>query len=279
MDQVRIAVTGASGGLGGRVAKRLANRSVTQRMISRDTSQLPSLPSAEVATADYVDRLAMVSALHGIKTVFFVSGFEAEDRVEQHKAAIDAFVEAGVSRVVYTSVLTAAPDATFTLARQHFETEAYLEVAGLRFVALRNSLYMDHLPLFVSDGVIKGPAGDGKFAPVCRDDIADVAVGLLLDDDHPTACYDVTGPALMTMADVAVQLTEVSGKRVVFQNETLEEAFASRAHIDAPRFEKEGWVTSYHAIAVGEMEVVSDTVERITGHPPTALRAFLEDRR
>ena len=276
MDRVRFAVTGASGAVGGRVAKRLADRGVAQRLIVRDATRAPKLENAEVAKATYLDRPAMVSALDGIETVFFVSGFEAEDRLRHHKAAVDAFVEAGVSRVVYTSFLGAAPDATFTFARHHVHTEGYLEAAGLRFVALRNSLYTDILPHLATDGVIRGPAGDGVFAPVTRDDVADVAVAVLLDDDHPTARYDVTGPALMTMADVAGEISATGGKPVTFVNETLAEAYASRAHHDAPAFEVEGWITSYHAIGLGEMAVVTDTVERLAGHPPLSLRAFLE---
>ena len=146
----------------------------------------------------------------------------------------------------------------------------------MRFAALRNSLYADILPHLPTDGVIRGPAGDGVFAPVTRDDVADVAVAVLLDDDHPTARYDVTGPALMTMGDVAAELSATGGMPVAFVNETLAEAYASRAHYGAPPFEVEGWVTSYHAIGLGEMAVATDTVERLTGHPPLPLRAFLE---
>ena len=276
MNQPRIAVTGASGGIGGRVALRLADRAVAQRLIVRDPARAPTLPNTEVATASYIDRAAMVAALRDIDTVFFVSGFESEHRLTHHKAAVDAFAEAGVGRVVYTSFLNAAPDATFTFARDHFHTEAYLTAAGLHFVSLRNSLYMDLLPHLVSDGFIRGPAGDGRFAPVARDDVADVAVAALLDDHQPTTCYDVTGPTLMTMADVAAQLSTASGKPTAFVNETLAQAQASRAHIEAPAFEKDGWITSYRAIGLGELAVVADTVERIAGHPPTSLRAFLE---
>ena len=276
MDRIRLAVTGASGAVGGRVARRLADRGVAQRLIVRDAERAPKLENAEVATATYLDRPAMVAALRGIETVFFVSGFEAEDRLRHHKAAVDAFAEVGVSLVVYTSFLGAAPEATFTFARHHFHTEEYLEAAGLRFVALRNSLYADILPHLPTDGIIRGPAGDGVFAPVTRDDVADVAAAILLDDDHPTARYDVTGPALMTMGDVAAELSATGGKPVTFVNETLDEAYASRAHHGAPAFEVEGWVTSYHAIGLGEMAVVTDTVERLAGHPPLSLRSFLE---
>ena len=61
-------------------------------------------------------------------------------------------MEAGVERVVYTSFLGAAPNAEFTFARDHFHTEQYLESAGLRFSALRNSLYQDILPMASSAG-------------------------------------------------------------------------------------------------------------------------------
>lgn len=276
MAQPRIAVTGATGALGGRIARRLADRGVAQRLIVRDASRAPKLPGAEVATATYLDRPALVSALGGIDTVLFVSGFESEDRLRHHKAAVHAFVEAGVHRVVYTSFLGTASDATFTFARDHFHTEEYLEAAGLSFVALRNSLYGELMPLLVSDGVIRGPAGDGKFAPVSRDDIADVAVEVLLDDTHPTVRYDVTGPALLTMRDVAAPLSEAGGTTVRFVNETVPEAYESRAHFGAPKFEVDGWVTSYQAISLGEMEVLSDTVERVAGHPPKSLREALE---
>ena len=134
------------------------------------------------------------------------------------------------------------------------------------------------VPLLVTDGVIRGPAGAGRFAPVARGDVADVAVSLLTNPDQPTGRFDVTGPELLTMEQAAALITEVTGTTVTFQNETRDEAYASRAKIEAPKFEIDGWVTSYLAIAAGEFEVLSDTVERFTGHPPMTLRAFLEGR-
>ena len=279
MPSPQIAITGSTGAVGGIVAKRLASRGINQRLIVRDPSRAPDLAGAEVAQAEYIDQAAMAAALDGIETVFFVSGFESQDRLAHHKAAIDAFVKAGVQRVVYTSFINAAPEATFTFARHHFHTEEYLEAAGLGFVARRNSLYSDLMPHLAIDGVIRGPAGDGRFAPVCRYDIADVAVAALLDNAQSSARWDVTGPELLTMSDIAGSLSEVTGENVQFVNETLDEAYASRAHYGAPHFEVEGWVTSYHAIALGEVEILSDTIQRVAGHPPRSLRAVLQPSR
>lgn len=94
-------VTGATGELGGRVAARLAERGVAQRLVVRDPSRAPELPDAEVVRASsYGDGEEMRRALEGVRTLFLVSGEEARDRVKQH---FTAAVAAGVERIVQTS--------------------------------------------------------------------------------------------------------------------------------------------------------------------------------
>ncbi|MCB1809977.1 MAG: NAD(P)H-binding protein, partial [Candidatus Competibacteraceae bacterium] len=85
MAKQRIAVTGATGTLGGSVARQLDARDIPTRLIVRDPARAPKLHHAEVAVASYADHEALVAALQDIDTVFFVSGFEAADRLDQHK--------------------------------------------------------------------------------------------------------------------------------------------------------------------------------------------------
>ena len=268
---VRFAVSGAGGGVGGRVAARLANLGHAQRLILRDRDRAPDLPGAEVAEASYADAEAMRGALAGAETFFMVSGSEAPDRVHQHVAAVDAAVAAGVERVVYLSFVNAAPRATFTFARDHWHTEEHVRAVGLRHTFLRDNMYLDFLPgLAGADGVIRGPAGEGRIGAVARDDIADAAVAVLLDD-HEGRTYDLTGPEAITLGHVAEELSRFTGRSVTYHEETLEEAYASRSSHGTPDFEVEGWVTSYVAIAAGELDVVSDAVARLAGRAPTTL--------
>jgi uncharacterized protein YbjT (DUF2867 family) len=276
-----IVVTGATGEIGGRVAARLADRGVAQRLVVRDPSRAPSLPGADVAVASgYDDAEGMRKALAGADTVFLVSGRETEDRLAQHRAAVDAAIDAGVGRVVYLSFLNAAPDATFTLARQHHATEGFIRDAGFDHTFLRSALYADFVPYFTGpDGVIKGPAGDGRVSWIGRDDIADAVATVLLEPGtHDGATYDDTGPEALTLAETADVLARVTGRPIAYREETIEEAWDSRRPSGAPDWEIEGWVTSYVAIATGEMSTVSDDVERITGHPAEALEPFLRAR-
>lgn len=70
------------------------------------------------------------------------------------------------------------------------------------------------------------------------------------------------------MADVARILSEAGGQRIVFHNETIEEAYASRAAFGAPVWQLGAWVSTYTAIASNAMSKVSNHVEIITGTPP-----------
>jgi NAD(P)H dehydrogenase (quinone) len=271
-----LAVTGVTGGLGGRVARRLADRGVAQRLVVRDPARAPELRGAEVVRAHYGDGEAMRRALDGVDTLFFVSASEAFDRVRLHTGAVDAAVAAGVQRIVYTSFLACSADATFTFARDHWQTEEHLRQTGVRHTVLRDSLYLDFVPLFVGgDGVIRGPAGDGRVAAVARDDIADVAAAVLLGDGHDGRIYDLTGPAAFTLQQAAEELSRASGRTVTYHAESIEEAYASRAGYGAPHWEVTGWVTTYVAIAVGDLEAVSGDVASLAGHPPMDLAEFL----
>jgi NAD(P)H dehydrogenase (quinone) len=271
-----VAVTGVTGGLGGRVARRLADGGVAQRLVVRDPARAPELPGAEVVRAAYGDGEAMRRALDGVDTLLLVSASEAVDRVRLHTGAVDAAVAAGVRRIVYVSFLACSPDATFTFARDHWHTEEHLRASGVRHTFLRDSLYLDVFPLFAGgDGVIRGPAGDGRVAAVARDDIADVAVAVLLGDGHDGRTYDLTGPAAFTLQQAAEELSRASGRAVTYHAETLDEAYASRAGYGAPHWEVTGWVTTYAAIAAGELDLVSDAVATVAARPPMDLAEFL----
>jgi NAD(P)H dehydrogenase (quinone) len=265
-----IAVTGATGEVGGRVARRLADRGVSQRLLVRDASRAPALAGAEVREfPGYHAGEELRAALQDVHTLFLVPAAEAPDRVEQHYTAVDAAAAAGVERIVYLSFVNASASSTFTLARHHYLTEERVRATGIPFTFVRMNLYMDFIPAMVVDGVIRGPAGAGRVGAILRDDVADSVVAVLTGDGHAGRTYDVTGPEAFTLAEAAALM----GAR--FEDETVEEAYASRGAFGAPDWEVEGWVTSYTAIAAGELALVTDTVQTLTGHPPVRLADYV----
>lgn len=270
------AITGATGLVGRRVATLLAEEGARIRLVVRDPDRAPPLPGVEVRQAsDYGANGEMRAALQGAETLLLIPATEAADRVEQHKAAVDAAVAAGVQRIVYLSAIGAAPDATWTLVREHWQTEDHIRASGVSWTFPRFNLYMDFIPAMVSaEGVIKGPAGDGRVAAVLRDDVAAAVAATLGSGDHDGRTYDLTGPEAFSLAQAAEVMRDGTGKDVRFQDETDEEAFASRAG-QAADFEVRGWVSSYWAIRDGLLEGVSPHVRELTGRDPVALADYL----
>jgi uncharacterized protein YbjT (DUF2867 family) len=276
-DQPVIAVTGSTGAVGGRVARDLAARGIRQRLLVRDASRAPALEGAEVHVARYSDADAAAGALAGVETLFMVSASETADRVEHHRTFVEAAARAGVRSIVYTSFFAAAPDAVFTLGRDHAATEELIRASGMSWTFLRDNFYMDMMELFAGDdGVIRGPAGEGRCSLVSRSDVAATAVAVLLDPAaHADRTYDLTGPEALTLEEVAQKISAVRGHPVRYVDETLDEAYASRAVYGAPPWQVEAWVTTYTAIASGDQARVSGDVEAVTGRPAQTFEEFL----
>ena len=270
-----LAITGATGAVGGRVARALADdMRIDLRLVVRDPSRAPDYDT-DLRVCEYADHAAAVEALRGAETLFMVSAAEAEDRRDQHRTFIAAAAEAGVAHIVYTSFAGAAPDATFTLGRDHWDAEEAIRASGMAYTLLRDNFYSDLLPLFADEaGVIRGPAGDGRVAAVARADVADVAATVLRSpSSHAGQTYVLTGPEALTLAEVA----ERTGR--TFEDETVEEAYASRraAYPEAEQWQLDAWVSTYTAIKDGSCAEVTDDVERVSGHPARTLEQALQE--
>ena len=272
-----LAVTGSTGGVGGMVARQLAAAGFAQRLLVRDAGRAPGLEGAAAAACSYADSGAARRALEGVKVLFMVSASETEDRVQEHYAFVDAAAAAGVEHVVYTSFYGAAPEATFTLARDHYATEERIKASGMAYTFLRDNLYIDFLPrLAGEDGLIRGPAGEGVFAGVAREDIARCAMAVLRDPAiHNGKTYNLTGPEDLSLARAAEILTKGTGRTVSYHPETVEEAYESRAPYGAPQWQVDAWVSTYTAMASGELAGVSPDVHGLTGQDPISLAEFL----
>lgn len=280
MATTTLALTGATGNIGGAVSALLGGAGVPHRLLVRDPSS-PRVPRHDAVTdvrvASFGDRDAATRALMGVQTLLMVSASESADRLAQHLTFVDAAAAAGVQHVVYTSFLGAAPDATFTLARDHAATETHLQASGMAWTFLRDTMYLDFTEMLVGDdGVIRGPAGDGACAFVARVDVARAAAAVLRDPaPHASRTYDLTGPQALTLTDVAATISAIRGRQVRYHDETLEEAYASRSGYGAPDWQLDAWVSTYSAIKDGSLATRSTAVRDLTGVDPVDLETYL----
>ncbi|MGO1423452.1 MAG: SDR family oxidoreductase [Brachybacterium sp.] len=277
---MRVVVTGATGKIGGQVARLLAAApEVELRMVGRSLHRAPQLEGVEAVRAEFGDEQACREAFDDADALLLVSAGEAADRLDQHRTAISAAARAGVGHVVYTSFLGAGPDAAFTLARDHGATEQMLRDSGIAWTFLRNSFYADVLLDFAGEErVIRGPGGTGRCAFVARRDVAEVAARILREP-APWAgrALDLTGPVAVSLAEAVLLMTRARGEEYEFVDETLAEARASRAPYGAPDWQIDAWLSTYTAIASGELDVLSDEVEQVLGRTPSAIEETVAD--
>ena len=219
-----IAVTGATGQLGALVIRDLVRTVDPASVVAvvRDPAKAagPAAQGVQVRSATYADPAALAAAFAGVDDLLFISSSEVGQRIDQHRAVVDAAVAAGVGRIVYTS----APRATtshLVLAPEHKFTEEYLAAAGLPTTILRNTWYTENylgqIEIARTTGTLVAAAGAGRVASASRADFAAAAVAVLTQDGHAGRVYELGGDHAWDHDDLAAALAEIVGAPVRYR--------------------------------------------------------------
>jgi NAD(P)H dehydrogenase (quinone) len=282
----RLAITGASGQLGRLVAERVLAQCAPSDVILTTRSPHALLGfaarGADVRQADFDDARALRAAFTGAERLLLISATDLQRRVAQHRAAIAAAEAAGVRHVIYTSGSKPAPPNPAAVAASHHATEQALAASGLAWTVLRNSLYADYqVPealRAIETGELVHNRGAGRVAYVARDDCAAAAAGVLVQDGHGGAVYDITGGESYDAEALASLYGELGGKSVALRaidDATFVTGLVGSSTDGHLRYGAELLASFGRAIREGYLDVRSDAVSRLTGRKPRALRAVL----
>ena len=275
-----IGITGVTGKLGSYVANLVDKKGMVSVHLARSPERAKVYASAEIRKIVYANTPEVVEALKGIDTLLMVSARENPERVKEHKEFLDAAKLAGVQHIVYTSFYGADEKATFTLSRDHAQTEAYIKELGFTYTFLRDNFYLDFLiDIALENGEIRGPAGSGLVSAVARKDTSKVAAEILLNPkEWENQSLNLTGPEDLSMEEIVALLSKETGKAIAYVDETVEEAYESRKKWPAQTWEYDAWVSTYTAIKAGEQAGVSTDVEKGLGRPAMTLIDVLKER-
>ena len=276
-----IGITGVTGKLGSYVADIVDKKGIASIHLARSPERAKVYASAEIRKMVYANTPEVVAALKGIDVLLMVSARENPERVKEHKNFLDAAKLAGVQHIVYTSFYGADEQATFTLSRDHAQTEAYIKELGFTYTFLRDNFYLDFLiDMALENGEIRGPAGSGFVSAVARKDTSRVASEILLNPKKwENQTLNLTGPEDLSMEEIVALLSKETGNSIRYVDESVEEAYESRKKWPAEIWEYDVWVSTYTAIKVGEQAGVSTDVEKVLGHPASSLLDILRDRK
>lgn len=285
MSKRTLLVTGASGQLGGEVARRLAARGGDDVILagSRDPSKLAGLEGVTARRVDFDDDEATLqAAFEGVDRALIIST-DALDRpgrrAEQHLRAIRAAKAAGVKHLVYTSLAKASDESAVAIAQDHVLTERALAASGLGYTVLRNNLYAEVLLGSVGHAIASGKLvtarGDGAIAYVARSDCARAAAAALASDLDGQRVLEISGPEALTGDQLAALLSELSGRPVTHLSVPVEGFVQGLVAGGFPEPFAQVFASFEVAAAQGELGEVTDAVEALSGAAATPLRAVV----
>jgi NAD(P)H dehydrogenase (quinone) len=272
------AVTGASGQLGRLAVQDLLAGGVPASdvvAVVRTAGKAADLAErgVRVREADYSRPQTLGAALAGVDRLLLVSSSVPGQRVAHHTNVIEAAKAAGVSRIVYTSILN-ADDTTNPLAGEHQGSERALREAGVPFTLMRNGWYTenytDQLGQYLERGEILGAAGSGRISAATRKDYAAAAVAALLEDEEGNRTYELGGPAF-DLAELARIISEVAGAPVTYRDLPVEEYVSRLQEAGLDEGTAQFVAALDTSIANGDLETDSQDLVRLLGRPATSL--------
>lgn len=278
-----IIVTGATGALNGATLDHLLETvpAGDVAVAVRDVSKARRFAErgVEVRHGDYADPASLPAAFAGADQLLLVSSSDpAADAVALHHAAIDAAVDAGVGRVLYTSHQGAALDSPFAPGRDHAATERLLAESGLAWTSLRNGFYAQSLEWLTgpwrATGVIAVP-GDGPVSWTAREDEAEAAAIILRSDgayDGPTT---LTAGTAVTFEEVAGIASELTGRTIEYALLDEEAWVAARVAAGMPERMARFALGMFQAARDGFFAGVDPLLGTLLGREPRTIRAAL----
>jgi len=281
----KILVTGASGALGNLTLRHLLDRRPAADLVGlvRDPAKAAGLAAAgvELRTGDYLDPGSLRTAFAGVDKLLLVPTHAFTDRKAAHANVIDAAVDAGVRHVVYTPIIR-EQGSTFSMREVTAEDEftlATLAASGLAYTLAGHPPFLDSLSQYLGtdpyENGVRVPAGEGRFAPASRDDLAAAQAALLTEEGHEGKTYRLTGTPDVSFAEVAEILSVIRGAEVPYVPVTDEEysgALRGRGLPDAVVDFLSGWM---RGMISGEWVARGADLEALIGHGPTTTAEFL----
>lgn len=219
-----ILVTGATGRVGSKVVEQLLKRNAHVRVLVRDPSSTHFPSQVDVVQGEMLDIESLRRAFVGVST-FFLLNAVAPDEFTQALIALNIAKEAGVSRVVYLSVIHADRFVDVPHFAVKSGAERMIKQMGFNSTILRPTYFIDNDEMvkeaIFEHGVYPMPIGSKGLAMVDARDIAEVAAIELIrrdqaSDELPIEIINLVGPDTLTGEGVAAIWTQVLGRPVVY---------------------------------------------------------------
>ncbi|MBV6822053.1 NmrA family NAD(P)-binding protein [Pseudomonas sp. PD9R] len=278
----KILITGATGDTGrAAVRESIALGLDVRAMVHQLDARSDALKAlgAEVVVGDLLDVNSVRDAMQGVEAAYLVWPVKP-GLINATVNFAQAARETGVKTVINLSQRSANRESSSDSCRDTYIAEEILNWSGLPVIHLRPTYFLEwllypwQLP-FLQNGVLRMPVGKGRHSPIAADDQGRAIAALLKDPQgHIGTTIALSGPVEMDHEQMAAELSEALGRKIVFQDLPIEEYTQSIAEMGVPEYVVQhlgGAMLDYHN---GRMSGADNNVETLTGRRSMTVGEF-----
>lgn len=264
MKESKILLTGGTGKTGRRVADRLTKLGKSIRIGSRNGN----------TPFDWEEPQTWQDILDGITSVYLT--FQPDLAVPGAAETINAFVNTAIKKGVKKIVLLSGrgePEAQ--------KCEQIVMDSGIDWTILRSSWFSQNFsenyflePLLY--GYVALPAGKIGEPFIDADDIADAAVAALTDERHSNKLYEITGPVLLTFEEAVSEISQATGRQIIFEQISIEEYSRMLNEYNVPDYLIELICYLFGEVMDGRNEYITNGVQQILGRKPKNFSEYIQ---
>ncbi len=274
-----ILVTGSTGNVGSQLIPALRGAGQEVRALVHDESKAQPLREAgvEVVVGDMERPDTLGKAVAGADHIYLITT-NGPTAAAQARNLIEAAQGAGRPHIVRQ---TGFGTSKSRIIQQLEEIERLLEGSGLPFTLVKPTFFMQNLMMaaqtVASDGMVYMPFKEGRLGMVDVRDVVDVAFAVLTSAGHEGKSYILTGPASISLHDVADGLTKALGKQVTYVDVPPEAAREAIVGMGMPEWVADGLIELMEGFSEGFADMTTPHVAQLTGHPARSFETFARD--
>jgi uncharacterized protein YbjT (DUF2867 family) len=277
-----IYVSAGGGYLGPEIVKRLVKAGQSVRCLTATPAEAQAIasPNVEAIVADRTRPDSYARTLEGAAAAMLLTR-NALDLVEKEARFCAAASAAGIARIVKLSAFGANVNAEPGAKRVHGQAEQEVMRAGLNWTFLRPQFFMQNMLWFIGEIKTKGsfslPMKTGRVGMIDYRDLADVAAKCLTESGHEGRAYNLSGPELISCADIAASLSRAIGFPVEFNDIAPEEFTRLLVAMGRPQWHAEEMTASYVGMSRGVSAVLTQDVKNVLGRNATSFEQVAKD--
>ena len=278
----KVLVTGATGDTGRAAVREAIDLGLIVRAMvhSKDArSDALAKLGAEIAIGDLLDINSIRTAMEGVEAAYFVWPVQP-GLIHATVNFAHAAKEAGVATVINLSQRSANRDSTSNSCRDSFIAEQVFNWSGLPVIHLRPTFFLEwllypwQLP-YLQKSILRMPVGKGRHSPIAADDQGRAIAALLKSPDgYIGTTIPISGPVEMDHEQMAAELSEALGRKIVFQDLPIDEYCASLEQMHVPSYIVQHLSGAMLDYQNGHMSGSDNNVEKLTGRRSMTVGQF-----